>query len=241
MGGWGTHVRAITIAGESWAGVQVMDDHPPRLTWPTVRRWAIITGRVRSRWDRVRFAQGRVEGSSLQVGYSEDAGEGARTRGTRLPRKRCAGSHPKPRGANGSPSPLAPTASVAAVCRSSRACSRRGCTDGYPRVRRDRGAQRDRHRAASAGGEERPPSSAATNDCIFYGGHARYLVDAADRSWRAWQTACRHRIRGLRNAFYDIFKRYDNDSIRSTRCCSARARCGDERCERPDISRRRSR
>jgi len=219
MGGLG-HVAfaPITIGGQSWAGVQVWTDHPAAACMASqYAGWAINpegffamgTGplRAKARVERELFAK---------LGYGEDAARGVLVlEGRTLPGEAVAAWVAAKAGVamEGITFAVAPTASVAGgvqiVARVLETGLHKMDTLGFD-VRRVRSAIGTAPLAPVAKNDLR--AVGRTNDCILYGGQARYVVDAEDDELAA--LAERLPASGSSDygtPFYDIFKRYDND------------------------------
>jgi methenyltetrahydromethanopterin cyclohydrolase len=219
MGGLG-HVAfaPITIAGESWAGVQVWTDHPAAACMASqYAGWAINPEGFFAMGSGPLRAKARVERELFaKLGYGEDAPRGVLVlEGRTLPGEGVAAWVAAKAGVpvEGITFAVAPTASVAGgvqiVARVLETGLHKMDTLGF-----------DVTRVRSAIGTAPLPTVAKndlravgrTNDCILYGGQARYVVDAAD----AELAALAERLPASGSSdygtpFYDIFKRYDND------------------------------
>ena len=219
MGGLGHITFApITIAGQSWTGVQVWTDHPALACMASqYAGWAINPEGFFAMGSGPLRAKARVERELFaKLKYSEDAVRGVLVlEGRVLPSESVvawvaskAGVEPP-----GITFAVAPTASVAGsvqiVARVLETGLHKMDTLGF-----------DVTRVRSAIGTAPLPPVAKndlravgrTNDCILYGGQARYLVDAADEELAV--LADRLPASGSADygtPFYDIFKRYDND------------------------------
>src|SRR5688500_13126206 len=219
MGGLG-HVAftPITIAGESWPGVQVWTDHPAAACMASqYAGWAINPEGFFAMGSGPLRAKARVERELFaKLGYGEDGGRGVLVlEGRTLPGEGVAAWVAAKAGVpvEGITFAVAPTASVAGgvqiVARVIETGLHKMDTLGF-----------DVTRVRTAIGTAPIPPVARndlravgrTNDCILYGGQARYLVDAADEELAA--LAERLPASGSEDygtPFYDIFKRYDND------------------------------
>ena len=219
MGGLG-HVAfaPITIGGQSWAGVQVWTDHPAAACMASqYAGWAINPEGFFAMGSGPLRAKARVERELFaKLGYGEDAARGVLVlEGRTLPGERVAAWVGAKAGVavEGITFAIAPTASVAGgvqiVARVLETGLHKMDTLGF-----------DVTRVRSAIGTAPLPPVAKndlravgrTNDCILYGGQARYIVDAADEELAA--LAERLPASGSSDygtPFYDIFKRYDND------------------------------
>ena len=198
MGGLG-HVAYVplTIGGDSWSGVQVWTDHPAASCMASQYR----LGHQPEGF----FAMG--SGTASRRG----AGREGTVRETRLYR-RCltwragAGGRTPPtddvaawvaRKANVPPNgitfAIAPTASLAGgVQIVARTYRDRSPQDGHAGVRRHESRKRDRHCAAPACREERPPAIGRTNDCVFMRPGALHDLWRR-RGWRNSLSACHPR------------------------------------------------
>ena len=219
MGGLG-HVAfaPITIGGQSWAGVQVWTDHPAAACMASqYAGWAINPEGFFAMGSGPLRAKARVERELFaKLGYGEDAARGVLVlEGRTLPGEGVAAWVGAKAGVavEGITFAIAPTASVAGgvqiVARVLETGLHKMDTLGF-----------DVTRVRSAIGTAPLPPVAKndlravgrTNDCILYGGQARYIVDAADEELAA--LAARLPASGSSDygtPFYDIFKRYDND------------------------------
>jgi len=219
MGGLG-HITyaALTIDGEMWPGLHVWTDHPSESCMASqYAGWAIDPPgffamgsgplRARARVERELFAKLR---------YAEDAERGVLVLEARaIPTDEVASWVARKAGIDPSALTLAvaPTASLA------------GGTQIAARVL-ETGLHKmdalgfDVTRVVSAIGTAPLPTLARsdvraigrTNDCILYGGQARYVVQAEDEELSALAArlpACASSDYGT--PFRDIFKRYDND------------------------------
>jgi methenyltetrahydromethanopterin cyclohydrolase len=219
MGGLG-HVEfaPITIAGQSWAGVQVWTDHPAAACMASqYAGWAINPEGFFAMGSGPLRAKARVERELFaKLGYAEDAARGVLVlEGRTLPGDAVAAWVAAKAGVtpDGITFAVAPTASVAGgvqiVARVLETGLHKMDTLGF-----------DLTRVRSASGTAPLPPVARsdiravgrTNDCILYGGQARYVVDAPDEAL----ASLAERLPASGSAdygtpFYDIFKRYDND------------------------------
>ncbi len=219
MGGVG-HVQfaSLTIAGEAWPGVNVWTDHPAESCMASqYAGWAINPEGFFAMGSGPLRAKARVERELFgRLGYAEAATRGVlvlegRTLPTDAVAKWVAGK------AGIAPDALtfavAPTASLAGgvqiVARVLETGLHKMETLGF-----------DVTRVVSAMGTAPLPTTARsdmraigrTNDCILYGGQARYTVRAED----AELDELARRLPASASAdygtpFYDIFKRYDSD------------------------------
>jgi methenyltetrahydromethanopterin cyclohydrolase len=219
MGGLG-HVAfaPITIAGESWAGVQVWTDHPAAACMASqYAGWAINPEGFFAMGSGPLRAKARVERELFaKLGYGENAARGVLVlEGRTLPGEAVAAwvAAKAGVGVEGITFAVAPTASVAGgvqiVARVLETGLHKMDTLGFD-VTRVRSAIGTAPLSPVAKNDLR--AVGRTNDCILYGGQARYLVDAADQELAA--LAERLPASGSSDygtPFYDVFKRYDND------------------------------
>ena len=219
MGGLG-HVAfaPITIEGLSWAGVQVWTDHPAAACMASqYAGWAINPEGFFAMGSGPLRAKARVERELFaKLGYGEDAARGVLVlEGRTLPGEAVAAWVAAKAGVamEGITFAVAPTASVAGgvqiVARVLETGLHKMDTLGFD-VRRVRSAIGTAPLAPVAKNDLR--AVGRTNDCILYGGQARYVVDAEDDELAA--LAERLPASGSSDygtPFYDIFKRYDND------------------------------
>jgi methenyltetrahydromethanopterin cyclohydrolase len=219
MGGLG-HVAfsSLTIGGEAWPGVQVWTDHPAESCMASqYAGWAINPEGFFAMGSGPLRARARVERELFgKLGYAEDASRGVLVLETRtLPTDEVAvwvagkaGVAP-----DAITFAVAPTASLAGglqiVARIVETGLHKMDTIGF-----------DVKRVVSAMGTAPLPPQARsdvraigrTNDCILYGGQARYTVQAEDEELA--QLAERLPASAsfdYGTPFYDIFKRYDSD------------------------------
>jgi methenyltetrahydromethanopterin cyclohydrolase len=219
MGGLG-HVAfaPITIDGQSWAGVQVWTDHPAAACMASqYAGWAINPEGFFAMGSGPLRAKARVERELFaKLGYGEDAARGVLVlEGRTLPGEAVAAWVAAKAGVamEGITFAVAPTASVAGgvqiVARVLETGLHKMDTLGFD-VRRVRSAIGTAPFAPVAKNDLR--AVGRTNDCILYGGQARYVVEAEDDELAA--LAERLPATGSSDygtPFYDIFKRYDND------------------------------
>jgi methenyltetrahydromethanopterin cyclohydrolase len=219
MGGLG-HVEfaSLIIGGEAWPGVNVWTDHPAESCMASqYAGWAINPEGFFAMGSGPLRAQARVERELFgRLGYAESATRGVLVlEGRALPTDSVvtwvaakAGLAP-----DALTFAVAPTASVGGgvqiVARVLETGLHKMETIGF-----------DVTRVVSAMGTAPLPTMARsdmraigrTNDCILYGGQARYTVRAED----AELDELARRLPASASAdygtpFYDIFKRYDND------------------------------
>ena len=219
MGGLG-HVAfaPLTIGGETWPGVQVWTDHAAESCMASqYAGWAINPEGFFAMGSGPLRAKARVERELFgKLGYAENASRGVLVlEGRTLPGDEVASWVAGKAGV--APDALtfavAPTASVAGgvqiVARVLETGLHKMDTIGF-----------DVTRVASAMGTAPLPPLARsdiraigrTNDCILYGGQARYTVHANDDELA--ELAARLPASASTDygtPFYDIFKRYDND------------------------------
>ena len=219
MGGLG-HLDfvSLTIGGESWPGVQVWTDHPAASCMASqYAGWAITPEGFFAMGSGPLRAQARVEKELFEkLGYAEDAARGVLVLETRtLPTDDVAAWVAGKAGVRRTALTfaVAPTASLAGgvqiVARVIETGLHKMETLGF-----------DVRRVVSAMGTAPLPPTAKndmraigrTNDCMLYGGQARYVVHADDDEL----AELAERLPASASAdygtpFYDIFKRYDND------------------------------
>src|SRR5437899_579956 len=187
MGGLGhvLHVPLV-IGGESWQGVQVWTDHPAECCMASqYAGWAINPDGYFAMGSGPLRAKARVEKELFaKLGYAEDVSRGVLVLETRtLPTDDVAAWVARKAGvpASGITFVVAPTASLAGgvqiVARSVETGLHKMDTLGF-----------DVRRVVSAMGTAPLPPVAKndlraigrTNDCVLYGGQARYVVRAGD-------------------------------------------------------------
>jgi methenyltetrahydromethanopterin cyclohydrolase len=219
MGGLG-HVEYATLAidGENWPGVQVWTDHPAECCMASqYAGWAITPDGYFAMGSGPLRAKARVEKELFEkLGYAEDASRGVLVlEGRTLPTDAVAEWVGKKAGLTAKQITfvIAPTASVAGgvqiVARVLETGLHKMETLGF-----------DVRRVVSAIGTAPLPPTAKndmraigrTNDCVLYGGQARYIVRADDDELEALAP----RIPSSSSSdygtpFFEIFKRYDND------------------------------
>ena len=218
MGGLGSLEFITVTIGDEWPAVRVWTDHPAEACMASqYAGWAIDPEGYFAMGSGPLRAHARVERELFaKLGYAEDAARGVlvlegRTAPTDAVAKWVAAK------ARLAPAALtfvvAPTASVAGgvqiVARVLETGLHKMDTLGF-----------DVTRVMSATGTAPVPPVARndlravgrTNDCILYGGQARYVVRAADDELE--QLAAKLPASASSDygtPFYDIFKRYDND------------------------------
>ena len=209
MGGLG-HVEftSLTIGGESWPGVQVWTDHPAESCMASqYAGWAINPEGFFAMGSGPLRAKARVEKELFaKLGYAEDATRGVLVlEGRTLPTDEVAAWVAGKAGCR--PTALtfavAPTASLAGgvqiVARVLETGLHKMDTLGFDVTRV---VERHGHRAA-ADRRRRSDMRAIgrTNDCILYGGQARYIVRADDEELAELAEApAGVRLRRLRHA-----------------------------------------
>src|SRR5258705_1791597 len=219
MGGLG-HVEfaSLMIGGEAWPGVNVWTDHPAESCMASqYAGWAINPEGFFAMGSGPLRAQARVERELFgRLGYAESATRGVLVlEGRALPTDSVVAwvAAKAGLGPDALTFAVAPTASlgggVQIVARVLETGLHKMETIGF-----------DVSRVVSAMGTAPLPTTARndmraigrTNDCILYGGQARYMVRADD----AELDELAKRLPASASAdygtpFYDIFKRYDND------------------------------
>jgi methenyltetrahydromethanopterin cyclohydrolase len=219
MGGLG-HVdfTPLVIGGESWSGVQVWTDHPATSCMASqYAGWAISPEGFFAMGSGPLRAKARVEKELFEkLSYQEDAVRGVLVlEGRALPDDAAAAWVAKKSGL--APDALtfivAPTASVAGgvqiVARSIETGLHKMDTLGFD----------VRHVVSAIGTAPLPPVAkndmraiGRTNDCVLYGGQARYVVRGDDGELAALAERLPSSTSpDYGTPFYDIFKRYDND------------------------------
>jgi len=219
MGGLG-HVEPapVTIDGEAWPGLLVWTDHPAEACMASqYAGWAINPEGFFAMGSGPLRAKARVERELFaKLGYAEEAARGVLVlEGRAQPTDEVAAWIAGKAGvaAGGLTLAVAPTASLAGgaqiVARVIETGLHKMDTLGF-----------DVRRVTSATGTAPLPPTARsdvraigrTNDCVLYGGQARYTVQAADQELEALAA----RLPASSSAdygtpFHDIFKRYDRD------------------------------
>ena len=219
MGGLG-HVAfaPLTIGVQTWSGVHVWTDHPATSCMASqYAGWAINPEGFFSMGSGPLRAKARVERDLFaKLDYAEDADRGVLVlEGRACPTDEVAAWVAAKAGvAPGAITfAIAPTASVAGgvqvVARVIETGLHKMDTLGFD-VRRVRSAMGTAPLPPVARSDLR--AIGRTNDCILYGGQARFLVDAPDEEL----AALAERLPASASAdygtpFYDIFKRFDND------------------------------
>jgi methenyltetrahydromethanopterin cyclohydrolase len=219
MGGLGqVELAPVAIAGESWAGVQVWTDHPAECCMASqYAGWAIKVNDYFAMGSGPLRARARVEKELYaRLGYAEEASRGVLVLEGRTPPTDEVATWVATK-AGVAPAAItfaiAPTASLAGgvqiVARVLETGLHKMETLGF-----------DVTRVVSAVGTAPLPPVAKsdiraigrTNDCVLYGGQARYTVRADDDEL----AALAERLPSSASAdygmpFVDVFKRYDND------------------------------
>ena len=219
MGGLGhVEIASLTIGGESWPGLQVWTDHPAQSCMASqYAGWAINPEGYFAMGSGPLRAKARVERELFaKLGYAEDARRGVLVlEGRTLPTDDVAAWIAGKAGIapDAITFAIAPTATAAGgvqiVARVIETGLHKMDTIGF-----------DVTRVVNAiGTAPLPPNARSdlraigrTNDCILYGGQARYTVQAQDDEL----AALAERLPASCSAdygtpFYDVFKRYDND------------------------------
>jgi methenyltetrahydromethanopterin cyclohydrolase len=219
MGGIGHAALApLTIAGESWSGLQVWTDHPAECCMASqYAGWAVTPDGYFAMGSGPLRARARVEKELFEhLGYEESGPRGVLVLETRtLPTDDVALWVAKKAGIapEGITFAVAPTASLAGgvqvVARVVETGLHKMETLGF-----------DVRRVVSAWGTAPIPPIAKndmraigrTNDCVLYGGQARFVVNASDTELAELvERMPASASRDYGTPFYDIFKRYDND------------------------------
>ena len=219
MGGLG-HVEfaSLAIGGEAWPGVREWTDHPAESCMASqYAGWAIDPAGFFAMSSGPLRAKARVERELFaKLGYAEDATRGVLVlEGRTLPTDDVAAWVAGKAGV--APDALtfaiAPTASLAGsvqiVARVLETGLHKMDTIGFD-VTRVVSAMGTAPLAPTARSDIR--AIGRTNDCILYGGQARYTVQAEDGELAELAErlpACASADYGT--PFHDIFKRYDND------------------------------
>jgi len=219
MGGVGhVELTPLSIAGESWPGLHVWTDHPAECCMASqYAGWAVTPEGYFAMGSGPLRAKARVEHELYErLGYAEDASRGVLVLETRmLPTDAVAAWVAKKAGVtpDGLTFAVAPTASLAGgvqvVARVVETGLHKMETLGF-----------DVRRVVSASGTAPLPPTAKndlraigrTNDCVLYGGEARFVVDAGDTELAELvERMPASASTDYGTPFYDIFKRYDND------------------------------
>jgi methenyltetrahydromethanopterin cyclohydrolase len=219
MGGLGhVHLQSVEIGGTTFPGVEVWTDHPAISCMASqYAGWAIKTGDFFGMGSGPLRAHARVETELFaKLNYAEVATHGVLVLETRAHPTEAVAAWVAER-AHLTPAQLtflvAPTASIA------------GCVQIVARIL-ETGLHKmdtlgfDITRIVSGiGSAPIPPVPKSdlrgigrTNDCILYGGQARFTVDADDDELAALAPRVpAEASRDYGTPFYDIFKRYNND------------------------------
>ena len=219
MGGLGrVSIAPITIAGESWAGVQVYTDHPAVSCMASqYAGWAINPEGYFAMGSGPLRAKARVEKELFaKLHYTEDASRGVLVLEARtLPDDDVARWVAEKAGvpASGLTFVVAPTASTAGgvqiVARMLETGLHKMDALGF-----------DVTRVESALGTAPLPPTAKndmraigrTNDCILYGAESRYVIRADDAELEALAAKLpASSSKDYGTPFYDVFTKYDKD------------------------------
>jgi len=219
MGGLGhVAIAPLTIGDEAWPGVHVWTDHPAESCMASqYAGWAINPEGFFAMGSGPLRARARVERELFgKLGYAEDAPRGVLVLEARtLPTDDVAAWVAGKAGvaSDAITFAVAPTASLAGgvqiVARVVETGLHKMDAIGFD-VRRVVSAMGTAPLAPNARSDVR--AIGRTNDCILYGGQARYTVHAEDEELAqlaARLPACASTDYGT--PFYDIFKRYDSD------------------------------
>jgi len=219
MGGLG-HVEytTLTIGAETWPGVQVWTDHPSESCMASqYAGWAINPEGYFAMGSGPLRAKARVERELFaKLGYEEGATRGVLVLESRtLPTADVAAWVAGKAGvAPGSLTfAVAPTASIAGgvqiVARVIETGLHKMDTIGFD-VRRVVSAMGTAPLAPTARSDMR--AIGRTNDCILYGGQARYTIRADDDELAQLAERLPATVSSdYGTPFYDVFKRYDSD------------------------------
>lgn len=219
MGGLGdVEYATLSLGGESWAGVQVRTDHPAISCMASqYAGWAISVDKYFAMGSGPLRAHARVEKELFErLQYAEEATAGVLVlEGRALPTDEVAAY--VARKANLSPGQLtfviAPTASLAGGTQISARILETGLhkmeTLGFD----------VRQVVSGIGTAPIPPVAKSdlrgigrTNDCVLYGGQARYTVKAGDTELAALAEQLPSvASKDYGTPFYEIFERYDKD------------------------------
>jgi methenyltetrahydromethanopterin cyclohydrolase len=219
MGGLGDVVQVpLVIGGDTWPGVQVWTDHPAECCMASqYAGWAINRDGYFAMGSGPLRAKARVEKELFaKLQYAEDVSRGVLVLETRtLPTDEVAAWVARKAGVppSGITFVVAPTASLAGgvqiVARSVETGLHKMDVLGF-----------DVRRVVSAMGTAPLPPVAKndlraigrTNDCVLYGGQARYTIRAEDDELAELAKRLPASASSdYGSPFYDIFKRYDND------------------------------
>jgi methenyltetrahydromethanopterin cyclohydrolase len=219
MGGLG-HVEftSLTFGGDTWPGVLVWTDHPAESCMASqYAGWAINPEGFFGMGSGPLRAKARVERELFgKLGYEENGPRGVLVLESRtLPTGEVASWVARKAGVadDAVTFAVAPTASVAGgvqiVARVIETGLHKMDTVGFD-VRRVVSAMGTAPLAPTAKSDIR--AIGRTNDCILYGGQARYTVRAEDDELaRLAEQLPASASRDYGTPFYDVFKRYDND------------------------------
>jgi methenyltetrahydromethanopterin cyclohydrolase len=219
MGGLGdVQYTPITIAGESWPGVQVWTDHPAECCMASqYAGWAISPEGFFAMGSGPLRAKARVETELFaKLGYGEDAPRGVLVlEGRILPDDSVAEwiAHKAGLRPGALTLAVAPTASLAGGIQIAARVVETGLHKmdalGFD-VTRVVSALGTAPLAPTAKSDIR--AIGRTNDCILYGGQARYTVRADDAELAGLvERLPASASPDYGTPFHDIFKRYDND------------------------------
>ena len=219
MGGLG-HVEYVplTIDGQSWPGVQVWTDHPAESCMASqYAGWAITPEGYFAMGSGPLRAKARVEKELFaKLGYEEDCARGVLVLETRaMPTDDVAAWIARKAGVapGGLTLAVAPTASIAGGVQ----IVARVIETGLHKMD---ALAFDLRRVLSASGTAPIPPVAKndlraigrTNDCVLYGGQARYTIDAADDDLaRLAERLPASSSSDYGTPFYETFKRYEGD------------------------------
>ena len=219
MGGLG-HVEytSLTLGGEAWPGVLIWTDHPaPCCMASQYAGWAINVDGYFAMGSGPLRARARVEKELFEkLQYEEDADRGVLVLETRsLPTDEVAAwvaakAGVKPEALTFAAAPTASTAGgVQIVARVIETGLHKMDALGF-----------DVTRVVTATGTAPLPPTARsdmraigrTNDCVLYGGQARYTIDTDDETLaRLAERLPASASADYGTPFYEIFKRYDSD------------------------------
>ena len=219
MGGLGrVNYRPVTIGGEAWAGVQVWTDHPAVSCMASqYAGWAIQVDKYFAMGSGPLRAHARVEKELFaKLGYTEHAERGVLVLETRTPPGDAEAAWVA-RKAGLEPSQLtlvaAPTASIAGTVQIIARILETG-------LHKMDALGFDVNKVVSGIGTAPLPPVAnhdlgaigRTNDCILYGGQARYTVDAGDAELAALvPNLPASASKDYGTPFAEIFERYHGD------------------------------
>jgi methenyltetrahydromethanopterin cyclohydrolase len=219
MGGFGHVAYApVTIDGESWAGVHVWTDHPAEACMASqYAGWAITPEGYFAMGSGPLRAHARVEKELFgKLQYEEAADRGVLVMEGRIAPTAAVADWIAEKArlpASQLTLAIAPTASTAGgvqvVARVVETGLHKMDTLGFD-VRRV---------VSTSGTAPLPPTAKSdlraigrTNDCVLYGGQARYVIDASDEELgRLAEQLPASSSGDYGTPFYETFKRYDND------------------------------